>query len=159
MCISKKIYRNGSTFPDIGDKKIVFTNGCFDILHPGHLHYLCKAKSYGDVLIVALNSDSSIKKLKGLKRPVNNFEFRSTMLSYLDFVDLVVEFDSDTPVELIQTISPNVLVKGADYYESQVAGADFVKSNGGQVVLVEFLKGFSSTEIIKSIKNATWSNS
>lgn len=155
MCFSKKIYRIGNILPNITGKKIVFTNGCFDLLHPGHLHYLYKAKSFGDILIVALNSDSSIKKLKGLKRPVNNFEFRSTMLSYLDFVDLVVEFDSDTPVELIQTISPNILVKGADYYESQVVGADFVKSNGGQVVLVEFLRGFSSTEIIKSIKNAT----
>ena len=155
MCFSKKIYRKGITFPVISGKKIVFTNGCFDILHPGHLHYLYKAKSYGEVLIVALNSDSSIKKLKGLKRPVNNFEFRSTMLSYLHFVDLVVEFDSDTPLELIQAISPNVLVKGADYSESQVVGADFVKSNGGQVVLVEFLKGFSSTEIIKAINKAT----
>jgi D-beta-D-heptose 7-phosphate kinase/D-beta-D-heptose 1-phosphate adenosyltransferase len=151
MCFSKKIYRNGSTFPVISDKKIVFTNGCFDILHPGHLLYLYKAKSYGDILIVALNSDSSIKRLKGFKRPVNDFEFRSTMLSYLNFVDLIIEFDSDTPFELIQKVSPNVLVKGADYSESQVVGADFVKSNGGQVVLVELLKGFSSTEIIKTI--------
>ncbi len=155
MYFSKKIYRNGSTFPDISDKKIVFTNGCFDILHPGHLHYLYKAKSYGDILIVALNSDSSIKRLKGFKRPVNDFEFRSTMLSYLNFVDLIFEFDIDTPLELIQKVSPSVLVKGADYSESQVVGADFVKSNGGQVVLVEFLKGFSSTEIIKAINKAT----
>lgn len=154
MYYSKKIFRNGITFPIISDKKIVFTNGCFDILHPGHLHYLHKAKSYGDILIVALNSDSSIKRLKGSKRPVNDFEFRSTMLSYLNFVDLIIEFDSNTPLELIQKVSPNVLVKGADYRESQVVGADFVKSNGGQVVLVEFLKGFSSTEIIKSINKA-----
>jgi len=155
MYFSKKIYRKGSTFPVISDKKIVFTNGCFDILHPGHLHYLYKAKSYGEVLIVALNSDSSIKKLKGLKRPVNNFEFRSTMLSYLYFVDLVVEFDSDTPLELIQAISPNVLVKGADYSESQVVGADFVKSIGGRIVLLEYLSGFSTSNIIKAINNAT----
>jgi len=155
MYFSKKIYRNGSTFPIISDKKIVFTNGCFDILHPGHLHYLYKAKSYGDILIVALNSDSSIKRLKGSKRPVNDFEFRSTMLSYLNFVDLIIEFDSDTPLELIKKVSPNVLVKGADYSESQVVGADFVKSNGGQIVLIEFLKGFSTTGIIKLIKKAT----
>ena len=155
MYFSKKIYRNDSTLPFISDKIIVFTNGCFDILHPGHLQYLYKAKSHGDILIVALNSDSSIKKLKGLNRPINNFEFRSTMLSYLNFVDLIIEFDSDTPIELIQKVSPNVLVKGADYRESQVVGADFVKQNGGQVVLMEFLKGFSSTEIIKSIKKST----
>lgn len=155
MCFSKKIYRIGSSLPDINFKKIVFTNGCFDLLHPGHLHYLHKAKSHGDVLIVALNSDSSIKKLKGDNRPVNNFEFRATMLSYLNFVDLIIEFDNDTPLELIQKISPNVLVKGADYSESQVVGADFVKSNGGEVLLVEFLKGFSSTEIIKAINETT----
>lgn len=155
MYFSKKIYRNGSTFPINSDKKIVFTNGCFDILHPGHLHYLYKAKSYGDILIVALNSDSSIKRLKGSKRPVNDFEFRSTMLSYLNFVDLIIEFDSDTPLELIQKISPNVLVKGADYSESQVVGADFVKSNGGKIVLIEFLSGFSTTNIIRYINIAT----
>jgi D-beta-D-heptose 7-phosphate kinase/D-beta-D-heptose 1-phosphate adenosyltransferase len=155
MYFSKKIYRNGSTFPVISDKKVVFTNGCFDILHPGHLHYLYNAKSFGDILIVALNSDSSIKRLKGFTRPVNDFEFRSTMLSYLNFVDLIIEFDTDTPLELIQKVSPSVLVKGADYSESQVVGADFVKSNGGQVVLVEFFKGFSSTEIIKAINKAT----
>lgn len=155
MYFSKKIYRNGSTFPINSDKKIVFTNGCFDILHPGHLHYLYKAKSYGDILIVALNSDSSIKRLKGSKRPVNDFEFRSTMLSYLNFVDLIIEFDSETPLELIQKISPNVLVKGADYSESQVVGADFVKSNGGKIVLIEFLSGFSTTNIIRSINIAT----
>lgn len=155
MYFSKKIYRNGSTFPIISDKIIVLTNGCFDILHPGHLHYLYKAKSYGDILIVALNSDASIKRLKGSKRPVNDFEFRSTMLSYLNFVDLIIEFDSDTPLELIQKVSPNVLVKGADYSESQVVGADFVKSNGGKIVLIEFLKGFSTTGIIKLIKKAT----
>ena len=155
MCFSKKIYRIGNTLPDITDKKIVFTNGCFDLLHPGHLSYLCKAKSFGDILIVALNSDSSIKRLKGFKRPINNFEFRSTMLSYLNFVDLIIEFDCDTPLELIKVVSPDVLVKGSDYSESQVVGADFVKQNGGQVVLMEFLKGFSSTEIIKSIKKAT----
>jgi len=155
MYFSKKIYRNGSTFPIISDKKIVFTNGCFDILHPGHLHYLYKAKSYGDILIVATNSDSSIKRLKGFKRPVNDFEFRSTMLSYLNFVDLIIEFDSDTPLELIQKVSPSVLVKGADYSKSQVVGADFVKSNGGQIVLIEFLQGFSTTEIIKLINKIT----
>jgi len=155
MYFSKKIYRNGSTFPIISDKKIVFTNGCFDILHPGHLHYLYKAKSYGDILIVALNSDSSIKRLKGSKRPVNDFEFRSTMLSYLNFVDLIIEFDSDTPLELIQKVSPNVLVKGADYSESQVIGADLVKSNGGRIVLIEYLSGFSTSNIIKAINNAT----
>jgi len=152
MCFLKKIIRIGNTLPDVNCKKIVFTNGCFDLLHPGHLHYLYKAKSLGDILIVALNSDSSIKKLKGFKRPVNNFEFRATMLSYLNFVDLIIEFENDTPLELIQKISPNILVKGADYNESQVVGADFVKSNGGEVVLVELLKGFSSTEIIKAIK-------
>ncbi len=155
MCFSTKIYRIGSLLPVINYEKIVFTNGCFDLLHPGHLHYLYKAKSFGDILIVALNSDSSIKRLKGFKRPVNDFEFRSTMLSYLNFVDLIIEFDGDTPIELIHKISPNVLVKGADYNESQVAGADFVKLNGGQVVLVEFLKGFSSTEIINAINKAT----
>lgn len=130
------------------DKKIVFTNGCFDILHAGHIKYLNKAKKLGDILIVGLNSDSSVKRLKGKTRPINPQNSRALLLSALEFVDFVVIFDEDTPLNLIEKIRPAVLVKGADYVGKEVVGSSIAK----EVVLVEFEDGFSTTNIINKIK-------
>lgn len=151
MDFAHKIFRQGVNIPSLRNKKIVFTNGCFDLLHPGHLHYLLKAKSYGDILIIGLNSDSSVKINKGINRPINKFDFRASMLSYFDFVDFVVEFNEETPIELIKKLCPNILVKGGDYSETEIVGADFVKSTGGEVIVIDFLDGFSSTNLINSI--------
>lgn len=130
------------------DKKIVFTNGCFDILHAGHIKYLNKAKKLGDILIIGLNSDSSVKRLKGKTRPINSQNSRALLLSALEFVDFVVIFDEDTPLNLIEKIRPDILVKGADYVGKEVIGSNIVK----EVVLVDFEDGFSTTNIINKIK-------
>jgi len=132
-------------------KKIVFTNGCFDILHRGHVEYLSKAKQLGDVLIVGLNSDSSVKMIKGDKRPIVPQEDRAFILSNLSFVDYVVIFDEPTPYELISKIVPDVLVKGSDWSEENVVGKDIVEANGGKVVLIELVPGRSTTNVIKTI--------
>jgi D-glycero-beta-D-manno-heptose 1-phosphate adenylyltransferase len=130
---------------------IVFTNGCFDLLHSGHLQYLAQARSLGTKLIIGLNSDASTKRLKGEHRPINDERSRCLMLSSLLFVDAVVSFEEDTPYELIQLIKPNVLVKGGDYTIEQIVGADFVKSKGGVVTTIPFLEGFSTTNIEQKI--------
>ena len=130
------------------DKKIVFTNGCFDILHAGHIKYLNKAKKLGDILIIGLNSDSSVKRLKGKTRPINSQNSRALLLSALEFVDFVVIFDEDTPLNLIEKIRPDILVKGADYAGKEVVGSNIAK----EVVLVDFEVGFSTTNIINKIK-------
>ena len=130
------------------DKKVVFTNGCFDILHAGHIKYLNKAKKLGDILIIGLNSDSSVKRLKGKTRPINSQNSRALLLSALEFVDFVVIFDEDTPLNLIEKIRPDILVKGADYTGKEVVGSNIAK----EVVLVEFEDGFSTTNIINKIK-------
>ncbi|MCZ6172303.1 D-glycero-beta-D-manno-heptose-7-phosphate kinase [Campylobacter ureolyticus] len=130
------------------DKKIVFTNGCFDILHAGHIKYLNKAKKLGDILIIGLNSDSSVKRLKGNTRPINSQNSRALLLSALEFVDFVVIFDEDTPLNLIEKIRPDILVKGADYAGKEVVGSNIAK----EVVLVDFEDGFSTTNIINKIK-------
>ena len=127
------------------DKKIVFTNGCFDILHSGHVKYLKKAKSFGDILVLGLNSDESIKRLKGETRPINQFEDRAEVLSALEAIDYVVGFGEDTPYELIKAIKPDILVKGADYEGKEVVGSDIAK----ETRLVEFVEGKSTTSIIK----------
>jgi rfaE bifunctional protein nucleotidyltransferase chain/domain len=132
-------------------KKIVFTNGCFDILHRGHVEYLSKAKQLGDVLIVGLNSDSSVKMIKGDKRPIVPQEDRAFILSNLSFVDYVVIFDEPTPYELISKIVPDVLVKGSDWSEENVVGKDIVEANGGKVVLIGLVPGRSTTNVIKTI--------
>ena len=130
------------------DKKVVFTNGCFDILHAGHIKYLNKAKKLGDILIIGLNSDSSVKRLKGKTRPINSQNSRALLLSALEFVDFVVIFDEDTPLDLIEKICPDILVKGADYAGKEVVGSNIAK----EVVLVDFEDGFSTTNIINKIK-------
>jgi len=130
------------------DKKIVFTNGCFDILHAGHVKYLKEAKSFGDILIVGLNSDESVKRLKGESRPINSSDDRATVLSALEAVDFVVEFTDDTPYELIKAIKPDILVKGGDYEGKEVVGSDIAK----ETRLVQFVDGKSTTNIIKRCK-------
>ena len=132
-------------------KKIIMTNGCFDIIHTGHVKYLAKAKSLGDFLVVAINDDDSVKRLKGNKRPINKLENRAIVLNGLASVNLVVEFDEDTPEKLIQLLKPDVLVKGGDYKEEEIAGAKFIKKFGGEVAILPYEKGHSTSKIIKKI--------
>lgn len=134
-------------------KKIVFTNGVFDILHLGHIEYLSKAADLGDILIVGLNSDSSVKQLnKGSNRPLNSQEQRAMLLASLGFVTAVAVFDEDTPRDLISKVQPDVLVKGGDYKPEDVAGADIVKAKGGDVRIIELTPGYSTTELEKKIR-------
>ena len=132
------------------NKKIIFTNGCFDILHLGHIKYLESAKSLGDILILGLNSDKSVKSLKGNGRPINSQNDRAYILAALEVVDYVVIFDEKTPYNLIQMIKPDTLVKGGDYKDKTVVGEDIVKN----LVLLEFIEGKSSTKILEKIKKA-----
>jgi len=133
------------------NKKIVFTNGCFDILHKGHVEYLNKAKKLGDILIVGLNSDDSVKKLKGEKRPINNNDSRAVILASLFFVDAVVIFNDETPLNLIKMILPDILVKGGDYIPENIVGYDEVKKNGGETVTINLVDGYSTTKIINKL--------
>tara|TARA_Y100000748_G_scaffold87128_1_gene72134 strand:+ start:1115 stop:1579 length:465 start_codon:yes stop_codon:yes gene_type:complete len=132
------------------NKKIVFTNGCFDILHLGHLKYLEESKKLGDFLIVAINSDESVKILKGSGRPVNNYTLRSKNLMKLKFVDEVIIFSEQTPIKLIKYLLPDVLTKGGDYKTIDIVGSSVVEKSGGKVVVLPFLKGYSTTNIINS---------
>jgi len=133
-------------------KKIVFTNGCFDLLHVGHIRYLAQAKKLGDFLIIGLNSDSSVKELKGEDRPINSFEDRATLLSAIESVDLVIMFEEQTPENLIKDIVPDILVKGGDYNIEDIVGYQIVIQNGGQVKTLSFYDGYSSTNYINKIK-------
>ena len=133
-------------------KKIVFTNGCFDILHAGHVHLLTEAKSLGDRLLIGLNSDQSIQNLKGLDRPLNPVEARASVLESLSIVDGVTIFQEDTPHNLIKKIIPHVLVKGGDYSIENVVGADTVIAAGGEVALIPILKGYSTSDLITRIQ-------
>jgi rfaE bifunctional protein nucleotidyltransferase chain/domain len=133
-------------------KKIVFTNGCFDLLHVGHIRYLVQAKRLGDFLIIGLNSDSSVKELKGEDRPINSFEDRATLLSAIESVDLVIMFEEQTPENLIKDIVPDILVKGGDYNIEDIVGYQTVMQNGGQVKTLSFYDGYSSTNYINKIK-------
>ena len=133
--------------------KVVFTNGCFDILHLGHLDYLGKASALGCKLIVGLNTDASVKRLKGTSRPINNEHTRAMMLANLAIVDAIVLFEDDTPHDLIQRIVPNVLVKGSDYCVEEIVGRDIVLENGGAVITIDLLEGYSSTSIIEKTQN------
>lgn len=135
-------------------KNIVFTNGCFDILHIGHKRLLENAKALGDLLVVGLNSDDSIRRIKGALRPICSFAERKEMLLGLRSVDLVFEFTSDTPLELIKTVRPNTLVKGGDWEVSRIVGHDFVSSYGGTTLSLPFIDGFSTTNIIDRIVQA-----
>tara|TARA_Y100001970_G_scaffold101183_1_gene127071 strand:+ start:946 stop:1434 length:489 start_codon:yes stop_codon:yes gene_type:complete len=132
------------------NKKVVFTNGCFDILHLGHQTYLNQSKALGDFLIVAINSDESVKSLKGDDRPINNQELRSKNLLNLDCVDEVVVFSEKTPLKLIEFLLPDVLTKGGDYNHENIVGSNIVEKNGGKVILLPYLKGYSTTTIINN---------
>lgn len=134
-------------------KRIVFTNGCFDLLHLGHIDYLSKAADLGDKLIIGLNSDSSASVLKGPGRPIIDQTSRSIMLSSFSFVDALILFDEPTPIELIRWIRPDILVKGADYTVDQIVGSDFILQNGGEVKTIDYLPGYSTTLIEQKIKS------
>jgi D-glycero-beta-D-manno-heptose 1-phosphate adenylyltransferase len=133
------------------EKKIVFTNGCFDLLHPGHIDYLAKAADCGDCLIVGVNSDASVQRLKGKTRPINDETARSMILAALSCVDAVVLFDEDTPYELIRFVQPDVLVKGSDYKPEDIVGYDIVIAKGGSVKTFDLLQGYSTSLIEKKI--------
>jgi rfaE bifunctional protein nucleotidyltransferase chain/domain len=132
-------------------KTVVFSNGCFDILHPGHVHTLTHAKALGDVLIVGINSDASVKRLKGERRPILNQGERAVMLAALEAVDYVTTFEEDTPLALIQLLRPHVLVKGGDWSSESVVGREVVEANGGRVVLVPYQEGLSTTGVIERV--------
>ena len=132
-------------------KRIVFTNGCFDILHPGHTRYLYAAKELGDFLVVALNSDHSVRIIKGPKRPILGEQARAELLAALECVDLIVIFDEDNPLRVISNLLPDILVKGGDWAEDEIIGADVVKRRGGEVKRIPFVTGFSTTDIITKI--------
>jgi D-beta-D-heptose 7-phosphate kinase/D-beta-D-heptose 1-phosphate adenosyltransferase len=133
--------------------KIVFTNGCFDILHAGHVSYLNQARSLGDVLVIGLNKDASVKKLKGSNRPVQPFKDRALILASLECVDWIVGFSEETPAKLIKKVLPDVLVKGGDYQVCEIVGADIVQKNGGSVKVLAFVKNRSSSKIIEKIRS------
>ena len=135
------------------DLTIVFTNGCFDLIHLGHVDYLAKARNFGDKLIIGLNTDQSIKKIKGPKRPILDEVARARILSSFEFVDAVTLFSDETPLNLIKEIKPDILVKGNDYNPENIVGAEIVKSYDGKVITVELIPGYSTSEIIKKIKN------
>jgi rfaE bifunctional protein nucleotidyltransferase chain/domain len=131
---------------------VVFTNGCFDLLHKGHILYLEEASRQGDKLIVAINADKSVSKLKGKHRPIKDEDNRSLIMSALSFVDLVVIFHEETPLELIEMITPDVLVKGGDWSPDQIVGSDYVTNNGGSVLSLQFVEGYSTTALENKIK-------
>lgn len=135
-----------------GGKKIVFTNGCFDILHRGHVEYLAKAASLGSVLVIGLNTDQSVRLLKGPDRPVNDEKARALVLAALSFVDAVVLFDEPTPYDLIRMVLPDILVKGKDYREEEVVGYDLLKQTGGKVITMDLTPGYSTTSITEKIR-------
>ena len=130
-------------------KTIVFSNGCFDILHRGHVEYLSKAADLGDVLIIGLNTDASVKRIKGPSRPVNDEKARAVVLAALEFVDAIMFFEEDTPYNLIKNVQPDVLVKGKDYKAEDIVGYDIVTNKGGKVETIELVEGFSTTNILK----------
>jgi D-beta-D-heptose 7-phosphate kinase/D-beta-D-heptose 1-phosphate adenosyltransferase len=147
-----ELERHLYTFKFFG-KKVVFTNGCFDIIHPGHIYYLNKARSLGDVLIVGLNSDTSVKSLnKGEERPIHPQDNRSEVLASLICVDYICIFDEETPFELIKKVKPDILVKGGDYTIDKIVGADFVQSYGGKVEIISYLEGYSTTNILNKLR-------
>lgn len=134
-------------------QRIVFTNGCFDLLHYGHIYYLAQARELGDRLVVGLNSAASVSRLKGKNRPINDEQTRHFTLASLQFIDLVVSFEEDTPLKLITTLLPDILVKGGDYTIETIVGADVVIDNGGVVKTLPFVEGYSTTSIEEKIRN------
>jgi rfaE bifunctional protein nucleotidyltransferase chain/domain len=133
-------------------EKVVFTNGCFDIVHLGHIDYLEKARALGNRMVLGLNTDASVSRLKGPLRPVVNEYARARLMAALSFIDAVILFDEPTPSELIETIKPDILVKGDDYTVANIAGADFVLGNGGEVKTIALVEGYSTSKLIEKIK-------
>lgn len=158
--IADKIHLDWIRLPDLiaqwraAGERIVFTNGCFDLLHYGHLHYLSDARDLADRLVVGLNSADSVRRLKGPTRPINDELTRTHLLAALEVVDAVVVFEQDTPLELIQLIQPDILVKGGDWQPAQIVGSDLVLAQGGQVLSLPFVTGYSTTNIEQKIKNS-----
>ena len=132
-------------------KKVVFTNGCFDIVHRGHVDYLLRAADLGDKMVLGLNTDASVSRIKGPKRPLVDEESRAILLAAFEFIDLIVFFDEETPYELIKAVQPNVLVKGSDYKVEDIVGYDIVIGRGGTVETIDFVEGFSTTNLIQKI--------
>lgn len=132
-------------------EKIVFTNGCFDILHRGHVEYLAKAAALGSKLVIGLNTDASVKRLKGESRPINDQEARAIILSSLIFTERIIFFEEDTPLELIRYIQPDILVKGSDYKPEDIVGYDIVKAKGGEIITIDLTEGFSTTSILERV--------
>lgn len=149
MIVNREVLSSLRDLAQVQGKKVVFTNGCFDILHAGHVTYLSEAKKLGDILIIGLNNDDSVRRLKGASRPVNEQQDRACVLDALASVDYVCIFEEDTPKELIEKIIPDVLVKGGDYRIEDIVGADIVSKNGGEIVVLPFVKGKSTTSIIE----------
>lgn len=148
----QKIYPANQRVPRFAENAVVvFTNGCFDILHPGHVEYLEQARAMGTCLVIGLNSDDSVRRLKGPLRPINDQEGRARVLAGLECVDAVVLFDEDTPLALIRKIRPQVLAKGGDWALEQIVGRDVVEADGGRVVSIPLLSGYSTTGIIEKI--------
>ena len=156
--IKNKIFTNSRAAQRVlkswrkNDEKLVFTNGCFDIIHRGHVEILSKASDLGDKLIIGLNSDESVKRLKGDNRPVQDGYSRALILASFDFVDLVIFFSEDTPYDLIKSLKPDILVKGGDYKIKEIVGNDIVTENGGKVMTIKFLDGFSTSKILDRIE-------
>ena len=135
------------------NKKIVFTNGCFDLIHLGHIELIARSADLGDILIIGVNTDNSIKRLKGKNRPIVEEISRAKQLAALEFVDAVVFFDQETPIDLIKVINPNVITKGGDYNTDQVIGNDIVTQNNGEVVIIPLTQGYSTTSILEKIRD------
>lgn len=155
--LTNKIYKIDDLLIDVVNWKkegckIVFTNGCFDIVHKGHIELLAKTADLGDKLIIAINSDTSIKALKGKNRPIIDQQARSLLLSALSFVDAVILFEEETPLNLIQKLLPNILAKGGDYNKEEIIGYKEVKENGGKIITIPLTHGFSTTNIVNQIK-------
>lgn len=148
---SDKIEKQGNLWRFLGNR-IIFTNGCFDILHRGHIEYLAAAADLGSKLIIGLNSDASVGRLKGAGRPINSFQDRALALAALRFTDAIVEFDEDTPLQLIRMVKPDFLVKGGDYTHSEIVGSRDVEANGGEIVIISFTEGYSTTSFLKKIQ-------
>lgn len=134
-------------------QEIVFTNGCFDLLHRGHVEYLLEASELGDVMIVGLNSDNSVRKLKGPGRPLQDENSRALILASLSFVDHIILFDEDTPINLIKFVQPDILVKGGDYDPEEIVGSDVVMARGGKVKVIRYIPGFSTTGLIEKLRS------
>ncbi len=140
------------TYWRLKNQRIVFTNGCFDIIHRGHVEYLAQAANYGNILVIGLNTDNSVRRIKGETRPLQDEMARAITLASFQFVNAVILFDEDTPYELIKRVQPDVLIKGSDYSVEDIVGYDIVKAKGGEVVTIDFIEGYSTTSIIKKLK-------